>query len=99
MSKYLVVYTIPARSGKRVVDALSPEDAAKIVRDERKRITDVVVEDLESEDENADHEVYEWCEECELPIWIDDEPHTYVMLDEENDTWAHAQCMVKRKLR
>lgn len=94
MSKYLVAYTLPVRHRRRVVDAPSPETGAKLVRDKAPGMEDVVIQDLENEEDDV-KEVYEWCEICNLPIWIDDGEETYMLVSEEHDTWAHTACTSK----
>lgn len=102
MGKFLVAYELPVRHRKRVVDAPSPEIAAKHVRDQIPGMTHIMVEDLEnSDDSDAEKEVYEWCEGCGLPIWIDDDSASYVMtvhgdVSDKDDSFMHVACMRKK---
>ena len=94
MGKYLLTYTVPAQNKRRVVDAITPEEAIAMagLRDD---ITDIGVTDLE--DENADPlEVLATCHICGLAVWLTDELSTYtVTQDKDALTYTHKECAAK----
>ncbi len=92
MSRFLVNYKLPEQDRGRVVEAPSPEIGAKMVRDANPLAQNIVVEDIEDEEQPPGRQVYQWCALCELPIWVTDEAHTYDLLSDESDTWAHTEC-------
>lgn len=92
MSKYLVTYTVPAQQRRRVIDAESPELAAKEARLTKPGISEVVVASVDGEDAGDDEkEVYQWCRICGLPIWLTDDSDTYTS-DSEADDHFHNAC-------
>ena len=94
MSKFKVTYKRPARQRVRLVEAITPEDAAASTRREQgDDIEGVEVQEVGEEDVFS---VYQWCSVCGLPVWLDDDITTYRTITVDNDseaTVAHVTCI------
>ncbi len=98
MPRFLVTYVIPEQHHKRIVELPSPEIAAKLVKDATTNADNINVEELGNNDEcTANLEVYQWCSECDLPIWTSDSDDSYLGCDDPKNSFVHTACAEARK--
>ena len=96
-TKFLITYTRPAKKCRRILETVTPEQAAALVHKTYADAEDVVVKSLEDPDDLVEPEiVHAWCAVCGLPIWQDDDTtsyRTYTADDTSDAVTSHATCL------